>query len=141
AARSYLDATEDGSSPFAPTAHLALEHLTPGDGAWSGAVGLTSIPQQMFLPGDIVPVLVEHRSELDDLIGAGADVDRATIDFYLAGALLNLRRFDEGTDVFRRSAEVMETIEPTSLIRLWSASGAAIGQTLTGDADAAVGTL
>ena len=77
---------------------LALEHLTPGDGAWSGAIGLTSIPLQMFVPADIVPVLVDHRAELDGLDGTGADVDRATIDFYLGGALLNLRRFDEGTD-------------------------------------------
>ena len=43
---------------------------------------------------------IEQRYRLDGLDGAGAEVDRATIDFYLAGALLNLRRFDEGTDVF-----------------------------------------
>jgi predicted ATPase/class 3 adenylate cyclase len=141
AARSFMDATEDGSSGFAALAGEALKHLKPGDGTWSGALGLTSIPIQMFAPADIVPFLTQQRSRLDGLVNTDADVDRATVDFYLAGALMNLRRLGEATDVFVRSATVMNQVEPTNLIRLWSVAGAAIGQTLLGRPGEALGTL
>ncbi len=141
AARSYMDATEDGSSDFAVTAGEALRYLHPGDGVWSGALGLTSIPVQMFAPADIAPFLTEQRGRLDGLEGSDAEVDRATVDFYLAGAIMNLRRFDEATDVFARAAATMAGIEPTNLIRLWSVAGAAIGQTLGGRPDDALDTL
>ncbi|MGZ4693246.1 MAG: ATP-binding protein, partial [Acidimicrobiales bacterium] len=139
--RAYMDATEDGSSGFAATARDALVHLQPGDGVWSAAIGLTSIPQQMFVSAEIVPVLAGHRERLEGLAGAEADFDRATIDFYLAGALMNLRRFDDATEVFLRSAATMAALDPTSLVRLWSAAGAAIGQTLCGRPEQALATL
>ena len=96
---------------------------------------------QMFAPADALLDLDAARVRLEGLEGADADHDRATLDFYLAGTLMNLRRFDEATTVFTRSAVSMAALEPTSLIRLWAASGAAIGQTLLGDPDAAMETL
>jgi hypothetical protein len=140
-ARAYGDATEDGSSPFAFLAREALEYLEPGDGVWAGALGLTAIPMQIFGPADAAADLEAARARLDGLQGDDADHDRATLDFYLGGALLNDRRLDAGTEVFQRSAATMARLEPTSLVRLWSASGVAIGQTLLGRADDALDTL
>jgi predicted ATPase/class 3 adenylate cyclase len=140
-ARAYLDATEDGSSAFAPIAAEALRHLVPGDGVWSAAVGLTSIPMQMFAPADAVLDLEASRARLDDLESPDADHDRAMLDFYLGGALMNLRRFEDATAVLLRSAATLTTLEPTSLIRLWSVSGAAIGRTLLGQPRAALDLL
>ncbi len=140
-ARAYLDATEDGSSAFAPIAVQALEYLRPGDGVWSAAIGLTSIPMQMFAPADAIEDLQMARERVDPLDGSDADHDRAVLDFYSAGALMNLRRFDDATTVFLRSAATMTQLEPTSLIRLWSGSGAAIGRTLLGQPDVALDLL
>ena len=36
-AHAYMQATEDGSSAFAPVAAEALQYLQPGDGVWSGS--------------------------------------------------------------------------------------------------------
>jgi predicted ATPase/class 3 adenylate cyclase len=140
-ARAYMDGTEDGASDFGRVAQQALGHLAPGDGVWAGAVGLTSVPLQMFAPDDEVPRLDRARARLDGLVGADADHDRAVLDFYLAGALMNQRRFDRGTEVFVRSVAVMRSLEPTSLFRLWSASGAAIGQTMLDEPGQALRTL
>jgi hypothetical protein len=141
AARAYLEATEDGSSGFRTIAVEALSHLTPGDGVWSGAVGLTSVPLQFFAPADAVPALERDRARLDGLTGDGADHDRAMLDFYIGGALMNLRRFDQATAVFVRSATVLEEVEPSSLVRLWSTCGASLGLTLDGRAEDALAAL
>ena len=85
-AHAYMQATEDGSSAFAPVAAEALQYLHPGDGVWSGAAGLTSIAMQMFAPADALLDLDVARVRLEGLEGADADHDRATLDFYLAPA-------------------------------------------------------
>jgi predicted ATPase/class 3 adenylate cyclase len=140
-AHAYMDGTEDGASDFAGVALQAAQHLRPGDGVWAGAVGLASVPLQMFAPLDEVPRLEAARASLDGLDGSAVEHDRAVLDFYLGGALMNARRFDQGTKVFLRSVATMSTLEPTSLFRLWSASGAAIGQTLLGRPQDALRTL
>ncbi len=99
-ASAYMQATADGSSGFAPIAAEALQYLEPGDGVWSGAVGLTSIPLQMFAPADAVLDLEAAAVRLDGLDGADADHDRATLDFYLAGAV------DESSSFRRRHRRV-----------------------------------
>jgi predicted ATPase/class 3 adenylate cyclase len=140
-ARAYIEGTADGTSEFGGMALQAVQHLQPGDGVWAGAVGLASVPLQMFAPDHEVPRLNRARARLDGLDGAEADHDRAVLDFHLGGALLNQRRFDLGTEVFLRSASTMRSLEPLSLYRLWSASGAAIGQTALGQPGEALATL
>jgi predicted ATPase/class 3 adenylate cyclase len=140
-ARAYMDGTEDGASDFAGVAHEAVAHLRPGDGVWAGGVGLESVALQMFAPAREIPRLEVARARLDGLGGREADHDRAVLDFYLGGALMNARRFDRGTEVFLGSVGTMCVLEPRSLFRLWSASGAAIGQTVLGRPDEALGTL
>jgi predicted ATPase/class 3 adenylate cyclase len=141
ATRAYMDATEDGSSAFAQFAVEALQYLSPGDGAWSAAFGLTSIPMQMFAPADALLNLDRARAQLDSLHGADPDHDRAMLDFYIGGTLMNLRRYADAVATFKRSAGVLASLEPTSIVRLWSACGAAIGQTLLGRPRDALATL
>jgi hypothetical protein len=136
-----MDGTEDGASDFGTVAHQALEHLVPGDGVWAAAVGLTSVPLQMFAPHDEMPRLDRARARLDGLDGPDADHDRAVLDFYRGGALMNERRFDLATETFARSVSTMRSLEPRSLFRLWSASGTAIGQTMLDEPHEALRTL
>ena len=140
-ARAYMDGTEDGASDFGSVAREALQHLVPGDGVWGSALGLTSVPLQMFAPDGELPRLDRARARLETLEGPDADHDRAALDFYRGGALMNARRFGPATETFTRSVSTMSTVEPTSLFRLWSTSGAAIGLTMLGDPDQALCTL
>jgi predicted ATPase/class 3 adenylate cyclase len=129
-ARAYLEATQDGTSDFVSIAAQALQYLTPGDGVWSAALGMTSIANQMFAPDLAVPSLEEALERIDDQTSMSADHDRAVLDFYLGGALMSQRAYERAADTQLRSARLLETLEPTSLIRLWSAAGAAMSLTM-----------
>ena len=108
----------------------ALQYLTPGDGVWSAALGMTSVVNQMFAPDLAVPSLEEALERIDDQISTSADHDRAILHFYLGGALMSQRAYERAADTQLRAARFLETLEPTSLIRLWSAAGAVMSLTM-----------
>ena len=141
-ARGFIEATQDGGSNFGSYASRAVAQLEPGDGTWAGAVGMTSIVEQFVLPDQAVGQLEAARSRLDGLETTRADHDRAVLDYYLGGAVMNRRGFAEAAAIHMRSADALAEIEPTSMIRLWSAAGAAMSLTQLGrasDAQSVVG--
>ena len=140
-ASAYVEATQDGSSNFVSIAEQALEYLTPGDGVWSAALGMTSVANQMFAPHIAVPSLEDALERIDHHTSASADHDRAVLLFYLGGALMSQRAYERATETQLRAARLLETVEPTSLIRLWSAAGAAMSLTMLGRFDDAFGVL
>ena len=72
-ASAYLEATQDGTSDFVSIAAQALQYLTPGDGVWSAALGMTSVANQMFAPDLAVPSLEEALERIDGHTSASAD--------------------------------------------------------------------
>ena len=60
------------------------------------------------------------------------------LGFFLGSTLMNARRFEEGTGTLEQSAARLAAVEPTSIIRIWSAAGSAIGHVLLGRVDAAL---
>jgi tetratricopeptide (TPR) repeat protein len=129
-ARAYAEATQDGTSDFRAIAAEALRYLRPGDGVWSAALGMTSVFEQMFAPDTAVQSLQEALEHIEDQNSATADHDRAVLRFYLGGALMNQRAYESASETQLRAARALEAIEPTSLIRLWTAAGAAMSLTL-----------
>jgi predicted ATPase/class 3 adenylate cyclase len=140
-ASAYVEATQDGTSDFAAIAREALAYLTPGDGVWSAALGMTSIVAQMFAPDFAVPELEAALSRLDGTSSVAAAHDRAVIGFYLGGALMSARDHERAAALQLEAARVLDTIEPTSLVRLWTASGAAMSLTLLGRLEEATNAL
>ena len=140
-ARAYVEATQDGTSDFRLRAAEALRYLTPGDGVWSAALGMTSVVEQMFGPETAVPALQEAIASIDGLMSATADHDRAVLGFYLGGALMNQRRYEVAAQTQLEAARRLEVIEPTSLVRLWTGSGAAMSLTMLGHLDEASDAL
>ncbi len=140
-ARAYLEATQDGTSNFVAIAAEALQYLTPGDGVWSAAFGMTSVANQMFAPELAVPSLEEALERIRSQTSASADHDRAVLHFYLGGALMNQRAYERAAETQLRAARLLETVEPTSLIRFWSAAGAAMSLTMLDRFDDAAAVL
>ena len=136
-ARAYVEATQDGTSDFRLRAAEALRYLTPGDGVWSAALGMTSVVEQMFGPDRAVPALQEAIASIDGQVSATADHDRAVLGFYLGGALMNQRAYELAAETQLEAARRLEVIEPTSLVRLWTGSGAAMSFTMLGQLDEA----
>ncbi len=136
-ARAYVEATQDGTSDFRLRAADALRYLTPGDGVWSAALGMTSVVEQMFAPDRAVPALQEAIASIDDQVSATADHDRAVLGFYLGGALMNQRAYELAAETQLEAARRLEVIEPTSLVRLWTGAGAAMSFTMLGQLDEA----
>ena len=129
-ARAYLEATQDGTSDFVSIAAQALQYLTPGDGVWSAALGMTSVTNQMFAPEFAVPSLEEALVRIGDHTSPSADHDRAVLHFYLGGALMSQRAYERAAETQLQAARLLELLEPTSLIRLWSAAGAVMSLTM-----------
>ncbi len=129
-ARAYVEATQDGSSDFRLRAAEALPYLTPGDGVWSAALGMTSVVEQMFGPDVAVPALQEAIASIDGQVSVSADHDRAVLGFYLGGALMNQGAYELAAETQLEAARRLEIIEPTSLLRLWTGSGAAMSFTM-----------
>jgi hypothetical protein len=143
-ARAFLEATQDGTSDFVSIAAQALQYLTPGDGVWSAAFGMTSVVNQMFAPQVAVPALEEAIARIDGVTSAAADHDRAMLGFYLGGALMSGREYERAAETQLQAASLLETIEPTSLVRLWSAAGAVMSLTMLDrfdDASMVLGTF
>jgi tetratricopeptide (TPR) repeat protein len=140
-ARAFLEASEDGVSDYVSFASRALEYLNPGDGVWSAAMGMTSVPSQMFLPDEPATKLEAALAALDDAHASGAEHDRAMLLYYRGGALMNLRQYEHAADMELRSAAILAALEPTSLIRLFAASAAAISLTMLHDVDRAHSVL
>ena len=115
----------------------ALQYLKPGDGMWSAAVAMTSIPEQMFIPERPTLVLEEALGQLDGDESPGAEQDRATLLLYLSGARMSMRRHDEAREMQLRAAEILRALEPTSIIRLWAVAAAAMTTALLGGVDEA----
>jgi hypothetical protein len=84
----------------------------------------------MFAPDLAVPALEEARERIDGLQSAAADHDRAMLDFYLGGALMSQRAYERAVATQLRAARLLETLAPTSLIRLWSVAGAVMSLTM-----------
>ncbi len=103
-ARAFMEASQDGISDYLSFAGQALQYLQPGDGVWSAAVGMTSIVEQIFLPEHAATTLDGARRQLDGNESEGADHDRATLGFYLGGALMNARDYDAARAVQLESA-------------------------------------
>ena len=136
-ASAYVEATQDGTSDFRLHAADALRYLTPGDGVWSAALGMTSVVEQMFAPDRAVPALQEAIASIDDQASAPADHDRAVLGFYLGGALMNQRAYELAAETQLEAARRLEVIEPTSLVRLWTGAGAAMSFTMLGQLEEA----
>jgi hypothetical protein len=140
-ARAFVEATQDGTSDFLSFAARALDDLTPGDGVWSAAFGMTSVIDQMFAPERAVPAFEDALRRIDGQTSTAADHDRATLQFYLGGALMSDRQYERAVLTQLQAAGRLESIEPTSLIRLWTASGAAMSLTVLGRYGDASGVL
>jgi predicted ATPase/class 3 adenylate cyclase len=140
-ARAFVEATQDGTSDFLSFAAQALDYLTPGDGVWSAAFGMTSVVDQMLAPDKAVPALEDALARIEGQTSAAADHDRAMLQFYLGGALMSLRDYERAAETQLRAAHSLETIEPTSLARLWTAAGAAMSLTVLGRFDDAAAAL
>jgi predicted ATPase/class 3 adenylate cyclase len=140
-ARAFMEASQDGISDFVSFAGRALQYLEPGDGVWSAAMGMTSIVEQIFFPETATTALEHALQQLDGKHTEGADHDRAMLGFYLGGALMNRRDYAAASEVQLRSGAALTTIEPTSLIRLWSAAGAAMSLTMLGRSGGALELL
>ncbi len=96
-ARAFVEGTQDGTGSFGALARASLEGLHPGDGMWAGALGMTSVPMQLFAPLDVLPQLEEAEAQLQGISGTDAEGDRAMLGFFLGSTLMNARRFEEGT--------------------------------------------
>jgi predicted ATPase/class 3 adenylate cyclase len=140
-ARAYVEATQDGSSDFVAIAAPALEYLEPGDGVWSGALAMTLVLQQMFLPDAAVAALEDAMERVADQSSTAADHDRAVLHFYLGGALMSQRAYARAADTQLHAARLLASVEPTSLIRLWTAAGAAMSLTMVERYDDAAAVL
>jgi predicted ATPase len=131
-AQAYIEATQDGTSDFMSIAAKALQYLTPGDGVWAGASGMTSVVNQMFAPAVAVPALEDAFEQIGEQTSAAAEHDRAVLLFYLGGALMSQRSYERAAETQMRAVRLLEALEPTSLIRLWSAAGAVMSLTMLG---------
>ncbi len=136
-----MEASQDGISDYLSFAGQALPYLQPGDGVWSAAIGMTSIVDQIFAPAMAESTLKTARRQVAGNDTEGADHDRAVLGFYLGGALMNGRDYDAALAVQMESADALAAIEPTSLIRLWCAAGAAMSLTMLGRSGAALELL
>jgi hypothetical protein len=93
---------------------------------------MTSVANQMFAPAVAAPALEDAFEQIGGQTSEAADHDRALLLFYLGGALMSQRSYERAAETQLRAARLLETLEPTSLIRLWSAAGAAMSLTMLG---------
>ena len=98
---------------------------------------MTSVVEQMFGPDVAVPTLQEAIASIDGQVSVTADHDRAVLGFYLGGALMNQGAYELAAETQLEAARRLEVIEPTSLVRLWTGSGATMSFTMLGRLDEA----